>query len=192
MPNLVKIGMTDTSVEERMRSLNNTAVPYGFKCFYAAEVNDPEDVENRLHKAFEDSHVGKEFFEIHPIRIKHVLEMVALRDATPREEVVTDSKEAEQIRLNEKRRYKNRFSMFGVGLKLGDLLTFTHDERITATVASDFEVTYEGSVQSLTSAALKAIHKCGYNWATIAGPNYWLHNGQPIRELGDDGQLADE
>lgn len=52
MPYLTKIGRTDSSVEERMRSLNNTSVPYGFKCFYAAEVEDSSDVERRLHAGF--------------------------------------------------------------------------------------------------------------------------------------------
>lgn len=188
MPDLVKIGKTDTSVEERMRSLNSTSVPYGFKCFYAAEVQDPADVERRLHQAFGDSHAGKEFFEIHPIRVKHVLEMIAIRDATPRAEVIVDRDEEEQIIRNEQRQYKRRFSLFGIGLKPGDVLTFTHDERITATVASDYEVSYEGSVQSLSSAALSAIHKCGYSWQTIAGPNYWLHNGRPIKEM-ESGNL---
>ena len=190
--NLVKIGKSDTSVEERMKSLNNTSVPFGFKCFYAARVEDPSDVERRLHQAFGDSHVGKEFFEIHPIRVKHVLEMIALDDATPREEVVADREEEEQILRNEKRRGKHRFSLFHLGLKPGDPLTFTHDDRITATVASDNEVTYEGKVQSLTSAALSAIHKCGYNWKTIAGPNYWLHDGRPLKEIAAEMLSAED
>jgi len=192
MPDLVKIGKTDTSVEDRMKSLNNTSVPHGFKCFYAAEVKDPDDVEHRLHEAFRDCHAGKEFFEIHPSRVKQILEMVALRDVTPREEVIADREEEEQIHRNEKRRFARRFSLFRIGLKVGDQLTFSHDERITATVASDDEVTYEGIVQSLTSAALSAIHKCGYNWTTIAGPNYWLHDGQSLKEMAADTLLADD
>jgi hypothetical protein len=192
MPDLVKIGKTDTSVEERMRSLNNTAVPFGFKCFYAAEVEDSADVERRLHQAFGDSHVGKEFFEIHPIRVKHVLEMVAIDDATPREEIVADKEEEEQMLRNEKRQFKRRFSLFRLGLKPGDVLVFTHDDRITATVASDNEVTYEGKVQSLSSAALTAIHKCGYKWQTIAGPNYWLFDGRPIKEIADETTSSDD
>lgn len=192
MPDLVKIGKTDTSVEERMRSLNNTSVPHGFKCFYAAEVKDSADVEHRLHEAFRDSHAGKEFFEIHPSRVKHVLEMVALRDVTPREEIVADKEEEEQILRNEKRRYTRRFSMFRIGLKVGDQLSFSHDERITATVASDNEVTYEGTVQSITSAALSAIHKCGYKWKTIAGPDYWLHDGRSLKEIAAEVLSAED
>lgn len=183
MPDLVKIGRTDASLEDRMKSLNNTSVPFGFRCYYAAEVVDAVDVERRLHQAFEDFKVGKEFFELHPIRAQKILEMVATRDATPKTEVVVDKEEEEQLVKNEQRRHLRRFSMFRIGLKVGDVLTFARNESITATVSSDTEITYEGEVQSLSSAALLAIRKCGYNWKTIPGPIFWMFNGQPLKEI---------
>ena len=183
MPDLTKIGRTDASLEERLRSLNSTSVPYGFKCFYAAEVRDSVDVERRLHAAFEDFHVGKEFFEIHPIRVQKVLEMVALRDVTPREEVAIDPEEAEQLARNEQRSHLRRFSMFRIGLKVGDVLTFARDESFTATVASDTEVQFDGEVRSLSASALAAIQKCGYNWKTIPGPVFWMYRGQSLKEI---------
>ena len=46
MPGLVKIGLTGTSLEQRIRELDTTSVPLPFKCYYAAEVGDvPPDVE---------------------------------------------------------------------------------------------------------------------------------------------------
>jgi hypothetical protein len=181
MPGLTKIGRTEQSVEERMRSLNNTSVPYGFECFYAAEVADAVDVEKRLHDAFEDLHHGKEFFKMHPLRAQRVLEMVAISDKTPREDVVVEPEEIQQLEKN--REYLNRFSMFRIGLKTGDPLVFARGEGITAEVHSDSEVLYEGTPMSLTAAALKAIHKCGYRWQRIAGPVFWLSNGQPLKEI---------
>ena len=183
MPDLVKIGRTDSALEDRMRSLNNTSVPFGFRCFYAAEVHDSVDVERRLHEAFEDFRVGKEFFELHPIRAQKILEMVAIRDVTPREEVIIDREEEEQLVRNEQRRHQRRFSLFRIGLKVGDVLTFARDERITAVVSSETEITFEGKVQSLSSAALAAIQKCGYRWKTIPGPVFWMHNGQSLKEI---------
>lgn len=183
MPDLVKIGRTETPLEDRMRSLNNTSVPFGFRCFYAAEVADSSDVERRLHQAFEDFRVGKEFFELHPIRAQKVLEMVAIRDATPKDEVVIDEEENEQLAKNEQRKHLRRFSMFRIGLKVGDVLTFARNEAITATVSSDTEIMYDGEIQSLSSAALAAIHNCGYNWKTIPGPIFWMHNGQSLKEI---------
>ena len=146
MPGLTKIGRTDQTVEDRMRSLNNTSVPFGFECFYAAEVKDSVDVEKRLHDAFQDLNIGKEFFKMH------------LR----------------------------RFSMFRIGLKAGDTLTFARGENITAEVVSDSEVNFEGSVLSLTASALIAIKRCGYQWDRISGPVFWMHNGQPLKEIERD------
>jgi hypothetical protein len=183
MPELTKIGRTDASVEDRMRSLNNTSIPFGFKCFYAAEVGDSVDVERRLHAAFEDFHVGKEFFEVHPIRVQKVLEMVAIRDATPRSEVVADAEEEEQLSRNEQRQPLRRFSLFRIGLKVGDVLTFARDESLMATVASESELEFDGEIRSISASALAAIRKCGYNWKTIPGPIFWMHKGQSLKEI---------
>ena len=181
MPGLTKIGRTEQSVEERMRSLNNTSVPFGFDCFYAAEVADAPDVERRLHDAFEDLHFGKDFFKMHPLRAQRVLEMVAISDKTPREDVVVEPEEIQQLQRNQE--HLHRFSMFRIGLRVGDQLVFARGEGILAEVHSDSEVLFEGVPMSLTAAALIAIRKCGYNWQRIAGPVYWLSNGQPLKEL---------
>jgi hypothetical protein len=186
MPDITKIGRTENSVEERMRSLNNTSVPFGFKCFYAAEVSDSVDVERRLHAAFEDFHIGKEFFEVHPNRVQKVLEMVAIRDATPKNEVVADAEEEEQLTRNEQRQQLRRFSLFRIGLEVGDPLSFARDERLVATVASDTELEFDGQVRSISASALAAIHKCGYDWKTIAGPIFWMYKGQSLKEIESD------
>jgi len=183
MPGLTKIGRTDGSIEDRLRQLNNTSVPFGFTCFYAAEVLDSADVERRLHDAFDDSCYGKEFFEIHPMRAQRVLEMAAIADRTPRDELIVDEIEKRAIERIDQREHLHRFSMERIGLKAGDVLTFARDASITAVVASDSKVTFEGEEKSLTAAALIAIRKCGYNWSRIAGPMYWLHNDKSLKEI---------
>jgi len=190
MPNLTKIGRTDRTVEERLRDLNNTSVPFGFRCFYAAEVSDAADVERRLHDAFKDSHVGKEFFELHPYRAQRVLEMVAIRDATPRNDLPEEDIENDPI-VNPGRRHLRRFSMGRIGIKLGETLQFVKDPTLTAIVHSDTEVLYNGQVLSLSAAALRAVHQCGYNWKTIPGPEVWLYNGQPLKEIEQE-QLSQD
>jgi hypothetical protein len=50
MPGLVKIGITETNVEDRIRTLDNTSVPIPFECFYAAQVTDPLKVEKAIHE----------------------------------------------------------------------------------------------------------------------------------------------
>jgi hypothetical protein len=41
MEGIVKIGRTTTSVEQRIRELDNTSMPLPFQCFYAGEVVNP-------------------------------------------------------------------------------------------------------------------------------------------------------
>jgi len=181
MPGLTKIGRTETSLEERLKSLNSTSVPGPFDCFYAAEVDDAVDVEKRLHDAFEDLHYGKEFFEIHPLRAQRILEMVAISDKTPRENAPLDPSEKAQIEKNNAR--TRGFSMARIGLKPGDVLTFARGTGISAEVASDTEVLFKGELLSLSAAGLKAITECGYKWTTIAGPIFWLFDGEPLKEI---------
>ena len=40
MEGLIKIGKTNTSVEQRIKELDNTSLPLPFQCFYAGEVHD--------------------------------------------------------------------------------------------------------------------------------------------------------
>jgi len=48
MPELVKIGITDGEVADRIRQLDTTSVALPFECFYAAEVVDAEKVERAI------------------------------------------------------------------------------------------------------------------------------------------------
>ena len=52
MPSFVKVGRTTTSVEQRMRELDNTSMPPPFECFHAAEVKDSAKVEKHIHAAY--------------------------------------------------------------------------------------------------------------------------------------------
>lgn len=96
MPGLVKIGLTTTSLEQRMRELDNTSIPLSFKCYYAASVDKPDFVEGQLHVAFGDFRVraNREWFRIDPFRVKAALELVAITDVTPNTEIVTEAADA--------------------------------------------------------------------------------------------------
>ena len=75
MEGLVKIGRTTTSVEQRVRELDNTGLPLPFECFYAAEVVDATLVERRLHHIFSDKRVrtNREFFRADPNQVKSAI-----------------------------------------------------------------------------------------------------------------------
>ena len=52
----------------------------------------------------------------------------------------------------------------------GSLLNFIRDENVTCKVISSSRVEFEGADHSLSSAALIATNRMGFNWKTIAGP----------------------
>ena len=88
MPGFVKIGMTDKAdVQERMRDLYSTGVPFPFDCAVAWELDgvDAKALEKGLHAAFDPNRVNRsrEFFEIDPEQIRGFLREMPGRDVTP-------------------------------------------------------------------------------------------------------------
>ena len=65
-PDLVKIGYTRRTVNQRMKELDDTNLPAPFTCCVARHCDDPVGVENDLHFIFEPWRVSKnrEFFKI--------------------------------------------------------------------------------------------------------------------------------
>jgi hypothetical protein len=58
IPDLVKIGMTDERLDERVKELSRqTGVPLPFEVYFACEVDDMRKVEKSLHDAFMDQRV---------------------------------------------------------------------------------------------------------------------------------------
>jgi T5orf172 domain len=88
MPGLIKIGYTSSDLVLRIRSLNNTSVPFDFECFFAARVTNCLQVETLLHQVFADKRVNpkREFFLVEPEQAKAALRLAALEDVTPRNE----------------------------------------------------------------------------------------------------------
>jgi T5orf172 domain len=183
MPDYIKIGVTD-DLKRRMKELYGSGVPLPYQCYYAATVADKRDVEKRLHKAFDDyrKNKGREFFfQLDPHKVQTILEMIAIKEVTPKEDVFfePDDKKA----LERVSRYGRRFSFASVNIPIGATLNFVQDENITSIVHSDTSVIYEGQELSISKAALLATHACGYKSSTAAGPWYWLYNGETLNTL---------
>ncbi len=182
MPDMIKIGKTSTSVEQRMSELNrHSGVPLPFTCFYAAEVADADLVEKRLHHAFGDHRVRpqREFFYLSPSRAQSILELVAISDATPREEIFDDNpQEAEEAIEKSLRRKLPTFEEYGI--PQGSTLTFIKDPSIVVTVDGDRTVRFNNESTSMTAAALQALKQLGYNWKSVQGPAYWVYEEETI------------
>ena len=186
MPGLVKIGITENNVEDRIRGLDNTSVPVPFECFYAAQVAEPAKVERALHEAFGDHRTRKsrEFFRLSPDKPKAIIELLCIKNATPGQEIVADADDQEA--LNEERTRRSNFRFSIVDIKPGEQLQSVFDDNITCTVKNDRWVEFRGEEHSLSSAALAVAHEQGLGWTTIAGPQYWKHGGKTLSELREE------
>jgi hypothetical protein len=183
MPGLIKIGRTTTSVKQRISELNSPAgIPLPFTCYYAARVEDCVKVERKLHEAFGDHRVRdkREFFWLSPHRAQAALELAALEDVTPREEIIDEFPEdAERGLIREtNRRVLPTFSQYQI--PIGSTLHLTKDSNITATVDGERSVSYNGESMSLSAAALQGLRQLGYNWKSAHGAAYWEYEGETV------------
>ena len=183
MPGYIKIGLTENPVSERVLQLDNTSVALPFQCYYAARVEDHRKVERALHVGFGDFRVrpNREFFKMDPYKVKAILEVLAIEDVTPKNELVATAEDAQALRtvsINAR-----RFKFSSAGIPIGATLNFVKDLNLSATVTEDSWVEFEGAKHSLTTAALAALKKCGYNWTSVQGPEYWLFNGETVGSL---------
>lgn len=188
MPGLIKIGRTTTSVKQRISELNSPAgIPLPFTCYYAARVEDSTKVERKLHEAFGDHRLRerREFFRLSPHRAQAALELVALEDVTPQEEIIDDfPDDAERGLIREtNRRVLPTFSQYQI--PLGALLHLTKDSQIKATVDGERSVEFNGQSMTLSAAALSALKSLGYNWKSAHGAAYWEFEGETIWDRGE-------
>ena len=181
MPGYVKVGKTD-NIEQRLRALDWTNLPLPFECFFAAKVADASFVEAQLLEAFGDNRVRarREFLRISPERVVAALRLAALEDVTPREDVPV----SEEVRhdLEEARARRANFNFDMVQIPVGAVLTFTRDDKVTATVANNRRVTFNGAITSLSEAARLALAAQGLNWSAVQGPLYWQYEGETLDE----------
>jgi hypothetical protein len=183
MPGMVKIGKTDSvnSLTARLRDLYNTSVPLPFECHFAAEVDDADALERKLHNLFGEFRVNprREFFRLDPERV-----VIAVSIGPYREIAVTseagDAEEQKAVESEKQRRA--RIDLSGLGIEPGAVLTFSRDESITATVQPNNKVDYRGSTCSLSAAALNALTSLGYQTKAASGSEYWMYEGETLDE----------
>ena len=177
----VKIGKT-INLEQRLKQLDNTSVPLPFRCVFAVNVPDMDKIEKLAHSAFADHRVrtNREFFEIDPQRVISALQMTGGNEVTPKSDIAADD---DGLKALENRKSKRRvWTLLDAELKVGDVLTFTRDDTVTATVIDERKIEFRGNVTSVSGAALTLLHELGYTWKTVNGWGYWLYDGETIGE----------
>ena len=179
--NYVKVGRT-IDLEQRLKQLDNTSVPLPFRCVFAVEVDDEVAVERLVHQAFADVRVRttREFFEIDAQRVIAALKLTNGIDVTPKADIAED---AESIAALERTVGKRKtYSFSDAQVDIGDTLTYSKDENITAVVVADRKIEFEGETVSVSKAALTLLHREGYTWKQANGWAYWMKNGETLGE----------
>ena len=178
MPGYVKIGMTNNSLEERIRSLDTTSVPLPFACFYAAKVKNAKECEKLLHDTFLDHRVrsNREFFEISPERVVSALRLAEIENITPKKDYVEN--EEDQKALNQARSRRSIFNFAMVDIPAGSELSYINDENIKAKVLDKKSIEFQGQTTSLSASAQKLL---GYSYQ-VQGTIYWMYEGETLDE----------
>lgn len=192
MPGYIKIGRTETSVEQRMRELDRTSVPLPFQCYYAAKVQDFVKVERTLHTAFGDHRVrsSREFFRLDPYRAKVIIELLATEDVTPREDLFEDSESAAAVEIAA--RSRGRYNFAENGVPVGSILEYASDPSITCEVSDASNVLFNGQLTSLSKAAVMANAARGGKATALTGPIWWLFRGETLGSIRDQREAQDE
>ena len=180
--NYSKIGKT-TNLEQRLRSLDNTSVPLPFRCVFAVEVDDENEVERYLHQVLADNRTRstREFFEVDAHRVIAAMKLTRGRDVTPKDDIAEDE---EGIRAIEKaaRKPRKTYSLFDAKLKIGDVLRYANNEDITAEIVSQKKILFEGVETSLSASALTLLQRDGYKWRTVNGWNFWMFENETVAD----------
>ena len=182
MPGLVKIGLTNDSVEARLTQLStHTGVPLPFECYFAAEVKDAAKLEKILHQIFAENRINpkREFFRIDPEKVVLAIGIGDFKEVTPGE---ADLEEEEKDALEKVKARRPRIKLEAIGIKPGEVLTFSRDEKVTATVVESGKVNFEGEIMSPSAAALKALNRMGYKTPAASGSEHWLFEEELLDE----------
>jgi len=182
---LIKIGKTRTpNYPERMRVLESNGYynVVGLKRFFAIEIDDYDDKESLLHEIFNRSRVGSsELFSLDQELVQQLLLSFDGRVIYP-ENV---NKEREFDEITKTRQQGALFSFYKKGLKDGDIISFVSDENITAVVAGEREVEYDGQLWKLSPLTYRIFENKNQLNASGAyqGAAYWMYRDQKLKDI---------
>lgn len=186
-----------------MQELNApTNIPLSYRCYATYEVDNPLNVEKRIHSlidrvdnslhAREQLSNGKirerEFFKISPETAYGIFKDIAdLREDTENLKIYAPTEEQaqeEEIAESANRRKNNSFRLLGI--HVGDDVLFLFDDSITAKVVDDKNtVEYNGKEYSVTALAHKLLveHRDWQESSKVNGWRYFVKDGITLSEL---------
>lgn len=209
----VKIGMTERNdIERRLQELNSPPnIPLSFRCYATYEVENPLDVERRIHSlidrvddslhAREQLNNGRirerEFFKISPETAYGIFkDIAALRGDTNKLHLYTPTlDQAQEQELAESRTKRSNNSFELLNINVGEEITFLYDETIAAKVLDDKnQIEFDGVQYSVTGLARKILFE-RFNWAEnlhVNGWRFFVKDGITLRDLRDMIENSEE
>lgn len=172
MPGIIKIGVTQDSVENRCRTISKaTGVPTPFEVEYECTVDDCYNVEKALQAAFAPYRVNenREFFKVATTQVIAILQLVQIGNTT--EEATADQPETKR---------NPRFKFAEMNIPVGAKLLFTQDETVKATVTANNNVVRDGGDGREVALSTLSRELIGY----IVRPlQYWTYDGRNLLEI---------
>ena len=209
----VKIGMTERNdIERRLQELNSPPnIPLSFRCYATYEVENPLDVESRIHSlidrvddslhAREQLNNGRirerEFFKISPETAYGIFkDIAALRGDTNKLHLYTPTlDQAQEQELAESRTKRSNNSFELLNINVGEEITFLYDETIAAKVLDDKnQIEFDGVQYSVTGLARKILFE-RFNWAEnlhVNGWRFFVKDGITLSDLRDMIENSEE
>lgn len=202
----VKIGMTERNdIDRRLKELNTpTNLPLSYRCYATYEVEQPLEVEKRIHsiidriddtlharEKLENGRIRKrEFFKISPETAYGIFkDIAALRNDTDNLKLYRPTQEQsqeEEIAEARTKRSNNSFKLLNIDV--GEEISFLQDENAVAKVINDKnKIEYEGEIYSVTALARKLLIE-RHGWSEdlhVNGWRYFTKNGLTLSDLRD-------
>lgn len=197
-PEYVKIGYAD-DIDSRLKQLNRSeCIPFAFRVYATYEVPsrlsdlkihsiiDKLNPDLRSVESFNGKQRVREFYAMTPEDAYSILEAIAeihgcgdkLQLAKLSEEERTAERTAQEIDTESSERAAN-FSFSKCQIPVGEKIEYCDDPSITATVADDRNVEYNGETMSLTALA-KILSGKKYS---IAGPRFFKYKGEWLNDI---------
>ncbi|MBL0690493.1 MAG: GIY-YIG nuclease family protein [Alphaproteobacteria bacterium] len=199
--NIIKIGITNRTVNERIKELNSqTGVPFPFICYSAIEVDNYKDIEKIIHEGYRSSksqtYKTKEFFEVNPEDAYNYIKILSKlhngKELIIKNEDVYSKEETNIIDKEEKRKKRINIKFKNIGIEVGSTLTFTRDETKTCEVIADNKVDFEGEQYSLSGLVKKLMLEKGGNGAQYNGYSFFKYNNKILTDIRSEFECENE
>lgn len=197
-PEYVKIGYAD-DIDKRLKQLNRSeCIPFAFRVYATYEVSsrlsdlkihsiiDKLNPNLRSVESFNGKQRIREFYAMSPKDAYSILEAIAeIHNCADKLKLVHPNKEEQQAEETAKdidtesiERASN-FSFSKCQIPIGAKIEFCDNPSITAVVADDRNVEYNGETMSMTALA-KLLTGIKYS---IAGPRFFKYRGEFLNEI---------